>query len=228
MQLDLHVMVKAAGVAVKAHVRRPPASASGRLKKAHALRTIGLAAGDIAPHVDIMKHLSGAAGKGVDELAHYYKNMHLTPTHIQGQAALSHAAAARPAVAPVAAAAVKKTPTQAINPRAVMAHAANTVPAQVIQGAVKGQAPAMGTASLLDQLSRTSFDKLSAFIALHKLANFNPPNSLTPKHVTDALEKLRLSTAAKRATQAATSAGHSIQQARYDARQMGAAVGSSR
>jgi hypothetical protein len=124
-----------------------------------------------------------------------------------------------------AAAAVKKTPTQAINPKAVMAHAANTMPAQVIQGAVKGQAPAMGTSALLDQLSRTSFDKLAAFLALHKLANFNPPNSLTPKHVTDALEKLRLSTAAKRATQVGQ---HAVQQARYEARQMGAAVGSSR
>ena len=85
--LDLNIMVKAAGIAVRAHTRRPPASASGRLhreKHASPLRTIGLAAGDIAPHVDIMRHLSGMAGKGVDELAHHYKNMHLTPSAIQG------------------------------------------------------------------------------------------------------------------------------------------------
>lgn len=223
---NLDAMAKAAGVAVKAHVRRAPASAAGRMKKSN-LRTIGLAAGEIAPHVDIMKHLSGAVGKGADELAHYYKNMHLTPSAMQGQAQLAHAAAARPAAAaPAAALAVKKTPTQAFSQKAVMAHAANTAPAQVIQGAVKGTGPqAMGTSALLDQLSRTSFDKLSMMLAIHKLANFNPPNSLTPKHVTDALEKLRQSTAAKRATQAAT---HAVQQARYDARQMGAAVGSSR
>jgi hypothetical protein len=58
--------------------------------------------------------------------------------------------------------AAKKTPTQTLSQKAVLAHAANTVPQQVIQGAVKGTGPqAMGTSTLLDQLSRTSFDKLS-------------------------------------------------------------------
>lgn len=173
---DLNIMVKAAGIAVRAHTRRPPASASGRLhreKQASPLRTIGLAAGEISPHVDIMKHVSGAVGRGADELAHYYKNMHLTPSSIVGQAQLSHGAAARPSpVAAVSQVMAKKTPTQAINPNAVMAHASNTMPAQVIQGAVKGTVPgrAVGTSTLLDQLSRTSFDKLSMFRQLNKIA----------------------------------------------------------
>lgn len=157
---DLNIMVKAAGIAV-------------REKQASPLRTIGLAAGEISPHVDIMKHVSGAVGKGADELAHYYKNMHLTPSSIVGQAQLSHGAAARPSpVAAVSHAMAKKTPTQIINPTAVMAHASNTMPAQVIQGAVKGGAPgrAVGTSTLLDQLSRTSFDKLSMFRQLNKIA----------------------------------------------------------
>lgn len=170
---DLNLMVKAAGVAVRSHMRRPPHSGGTRTKKAQS--TMALAAGSISPHVDIMKHLSGAVGKGADELAHYYKGLSQNVGMIQGHAALGHRAAAtaqQAAAAPAAAVSrmVKRTPTQAINPQAVLAHAANTMPQQVIQGAVKGHAPAMGTSTLLDQLSRTSFDKLGMFRALNKLA----------------------------------------------------------
>jgi len=72
---------------------------------------------------------------------------------------------------------------------------------------------------LLEQLAQ------QAGLLPKKTAAFNPPNTLTPKSVTETLEALRQSSAAKRLAKAGESA---VQKARYDARQMGAAVGSSR
>jgi hypothetical protein len=108
------------------------------------LKTIGLAVGDIAPRVDIMKHLSGAAGKGVDDLAHYYKNMHLSPSHAAGQAQLAHAAQATAAPARAAQAVATKTPTMGVG------HGVQAL--QGIQNAVQTGAPARATPETLSAL----------------------------------------------------------------------------
>ncbi len=150
---DLDLMVKAAMVAVKPHVRRSPATTKGKpippkpnRPKTASLKTVGLAVEEIAPRVDIMRHLSGAAGKGADELAHYYKNMHLTPGHIAGQASLAHAAqqaAAKP-MQTAATVAAKRTPTVGVG-GAVGA-------LQGIQKAVTTGAPTKATPETLSAL----------------------------------------------------------------------------
>jgi hypothetical protein len=70
---------------------------------------------------------------------------------------------AKPRVAgPVAATvASKKTPTQAIDRLALPKHLAKTNPQHAIQAGRQFGAPVVGSSSVLDQLSRTSFDKLS-------------------------------------------------------------------
>lgn len=118
-------------------------------KKANALNTIGLHVKDIAPHVDIAKHLAGATGARADDLAHYYKNMHNLPP-VRPTAAAAPAAAAHVA-GPVA----RKTPTQAVSPVGIMQHASQTLgPAKVLQGAQQG-VPALGNAAMLDHLMRS-------------------------------------------------------------------------
>jgi hypothetical protein len=57
----------------------------------------------------------------------------------------------------------KKTPTQAIDAMALPRHLAKTNPEHAIQAGVQHKARVVGNASVLDQLQRTSFDKLSEY-----------------------------------------------------------------
>lgn len=136
---------------VKPHMRRAPGTGKIKLpKKAKTanLATVGLHVGEIAPRVDIMQHLARATGKGADELAHMYKNMHLSPSHIQGQAQLAHAAqaAAKPAAPVAAALATKRTPTVGVG------HGVQAL--QGIQKAVTTGAPVRGSADVLSALGQ--------------------------------------------------------------------------
>ncbi len=67
----------------------------------------------------------------------------------------------RPAPNAIAQVARKTTPTQAIDGMALPRHLAKTNPEQAIQAGRQYGAKVVGNASVLDQLSRTSFDKLA-------------------------------------------------------------------
>lgn len=71
------------------------------------------------------------------------------------------AAIPRPAPNAIAQVARKATPTQAIDGMALPRHLAKTNPEQAIQAGRQFGAKVVGNASVLDQLSRTSFDKLA-------------------------------------------------------------------
>ena len=77
---------------------------------------------------------------------------------------------ATPRPAPTLSQAVKhkKTPQQGFSGRALRANASNANPAAAVQRG-RGGSTITGTASLLDQLSRTSFDKLSRDAVLEQM-----------------------------------------------------------
>lgn len=68
---------------------------------------------------------------------------------------------ALPAAASVAGAAKKVTPAVGFNPLQLSKHLAKNNPAQAIQAGRQYGAKVMGSKNVLDELSRTSFDKLS-------------------------------------------------------------------
>ncbi len=116
-------------------------------RKVAALPTVGLDVKDIASNVDILKHLGGATGKHVEDLAHHYKNWHLSPSFAKGQAQLAQAVAKPVApVAAVAQAATKRTPTVGVG------HGVQAL--QGIQGAVQHGAPVRATPEVLAALGQ--------------------------------------------------------------------------
>lgn len=115
-------------------------------RKLAGLPTVGLDVKDIGHNVDILKHMSGAAGKHVEDLAHRYKNWHLSPSFAKGQAQLAQAATKPVPVTAAAQSAVKKTPTVGVG------HGVQAM--QGIQQAVRHGAPVKASPEVLAALGQ--------------------------------------------------------------------------
>lgn len=256
--LDLDLMTKAAGVAVRAHLRRPPLSSLGkkpRTKKAEfkiadavapllsraAMRAERAVAGGITQAATHAPVATGAAAlvpgahTTAAELGAALRFRKQQQGAQQLATALGHAPA--PGANPFLHRPTVPAPptwlgkTASITERDFTRALPREVDVSGRAAALDGRAPYGAPSAFGARTSRSSEMPVNGTIGdllvqmFNKQASLNPPNSLTPKHVTEALEKLRKETLAKRVAEAGQ---HAVQKARYDARQMGAAVGSSR
>jgi hypothetical protein len=165
---DLDLIVKAAAVAVRPHVRRAPGTVVGKVKKSGLMSTIGLEAGQVGKHVNQAARIAQQGADpvrraAVAELAGYYKNLGTSAGTQAAQHSMTMAAQkAQTAVPQMANVVAKKTPTMAFSQGSVLQHAAQQLgPQKVIAGAVQHGAPVIGSASVLDHLSQMPFGKLA-------------------------------------------------------------------